>query len=110
MFELAKYEVVKMSEVNDGCSVLIVSPLKSIINDQISSLKGLNCTAVELLDETFVDIVRSPPQFNYCTAENAIEAKFLDEIKRSNSILHRNIAAVVVDESHTVETWAGKRY
>jgi ATP-dependent DNA helicase RecQ len=110
VYVLAKFELVKLSQVNHGCSVLVVSPLKSIINDQISSVKELNCTAVELSDETFGDIVRSPPQFIYCTAENVIEEKFLDEIKRFNSVLHRNIAAVVVDESHTVQTWAGKRY
>ena len=35
---------------------------------------------------------------------------FRDVLKDPSSPLHQNIAAIVVDESHTVETWAGKRY
>lgn len=42
VYVVAKYKLVKMSEVNNGCSFLVISPLKSIINDQISFLKELN--------------------------------------------------------------------
>jgi len=28
----------------------------------------------------------------------------------SSSLLHKNICGIVVDESHTVENWTGKRY
>jgi len=34
---------------------------------------------------------------------------FLDVLKNHGSALHRDLAVVVVDESHKVETWTGKR-
>ena len=112
VYALAKREMIKMAGNvnNDGCSVLVISPLKSIISDQISYLQSINNTAVEMSNKTFVDIVRSPPQFIYATAEQVIDQKFLKEMKSMTSILHRSIVAVVVDESHTVETWGAKRY
>ena len=64
VYALAKSEMVKMSgnSNNDGCSVLVVSPLRSIINDQIAYLQSINFSAVELSDKTFADVVGSPPQ------------------------------------------------
>ena len=35
---------------------------------------------------------------------------FRDIPKDPSSPLHQKIAAIVIDESHTVETWTGKRY
>ena len=35
---------------------------------------------------------------------------FRDILKDPSSPLHQKIAAIVIDESHTVETWTGKRY
>ena len=112
VYALAKSEMVKMSgnSNNDGCSVLVVSPLKSIINYQIAYLQSINFSAVELSDKTFADVVRSPPQFIYSTTEQAIDRKFMQEMKNITSVLHCSIAVVVVDESHTVETWGGQRY
>ena len=46
----------KLSGINDCCSILVVSPLKSIINDQIADIAyeslGYTGTAVELSEET----------------------------------------------------------
>ena len=44
----------KLSGINDCCSILVVSPLKSIINDQIADIESLGYTrtAVELYEET----------------------------------------------------------
>ena len=57
VYALAKSEMVKMSGISnndvDGCSVLVVSPLKSIINDQLpifnrSTFPQLNCRTKHL--------------------------------------------------------------
>ncbi|XP_029181305.2 ATP-dependent DNA helicase Q-like 3 [Acropora millepora] len=54
-------------------------------------------------------ILSDPPQFVYCTAEKVLEKSFLDELKNSNTAIHKAVSAIVVDESHTVESWTGKR-
>ena len=90
-------------------SILIISPLRSIISDQIAEIVSLGFSAVELLDENVSDVIRSPPQYIYASAESAINKAFLDGLKNTSSAIHQSIALIVVDESHTVETWTGKR-
>ncbi len=86
--------------------ILIISPLTSIICDQIAEMESLGFTALELTDKTLKDILLYRPQFMYCSAENATSQSFLDALRGE---LHNNVAAIIVDESHTVETWTGKR-
>jgi len=103
VFALAKQEL-----SSTKTSVLVISPLKSIIDDQISEMLSLNFTAMELSSE-MIDLVRdNPPQFLYCSAEAVLEKPFLAMLK-GDSELHRAVSAIVVDESHTVEAWTGKR-
>ncbi|CAB4033633.1 mediator of RNA polymerase II transcription subunit 34-like [Paramuricea clavata] len=64
---------------------------------------------MELSKETFHQITTSPPQFIYCSAENCIDKDFLDMLNDDGSQLHKSVEAIVVDESHTIETWTGKR-
>ena len=45
----------------------------------------------------------------FASAEEALSKSFLDSLKKEGNSLHDNLAAIVVDESHTVETWTGKR-
>ncbi|XP_068731882.1 uncharacterized protein [Montipora capricornis] len=47
-------------------------------------------------------------QLLFSSAENALDKEFL-EILKKNSRFQSSLAAIVVDESHTVETWTGKR-
>jgi len=103
VFALAKQEL-SLTKT----SVLVISPLKSIIDDQISEMLSLNFTAMELSSET-IDLVRdNPPQFLYCSAEAVLEKPFLAMLK-GDSELHRAVSAIVVDEPHTVEAWTRKR-
>ena len=46
----------------------------------------------------------------YASEGIAPKNSFRDVLKDPSSPLHQNIAAIVVDESHTVKTWTGKRY
>ncbi|KAK2563416.1 hypothetical protein P5673_013116 [Acropora cervicornis] len=54
-------------------------------------------------------IIEDPPIFIYCSAEQALEERFLSALKDRHRKLHQRVAAIVVDESHTVEAWTGKR-
>ena len=105
MYQLALEE----SDSPYGCSILIVSPLRSIIEDQIAFIESLKHSAKELCKKSFTNIKKSPPHFIYCTAEEAVADYFLDEMKANNSLLHQKIG-LVIDECHTVETWTGKRW
>ena len=88
--------------------VLVISPLKSLIDDQIVEMESLGCTALELKSDNVESIVKDPPQFNFSSAEKVLEKPFLNGLK-SQTILHEAVSAIVVDECHTVESWTGKR-
>ena len=69
--------------------MITTSSLKSTIDDQISEMLSLSCTAMDLMiimKETVNLLRESPPQFSLLLGA-----------------LHRTVSAIVVDESHTVE-------
>lgn len=49
-------------------------------------------------------------QLIFGSAETVMEKRFHDILKDNCSSLHRKLATVVKDETHTVEMWTGKRY
>ena len=63
VFALAKEQI-----SSSKTCVIVIAPLKSIIDDQISEM-SLNCTAMELTTEALNVVRESPPQFLYCSAE-----------------------------------------
>ena len=97
VFGIAKKNIIK-----SPVSVLIICPLKSIVADQLDQLKGI-CSAAELTNENFGNILKDPAEFIYCSTEQALEKRFLDALKDQNSKIHQRTSAVVVDEPHTVE-------
>ena len=44
----------------------------------------------------------------FAYAEEILEKSFHDWLK--NTPLHQNLTALIVDESHTVETWTSQRF
>ena len=94
---------------SEESTVVVISPLKSLISDQLAELESIDCSATELSGETLQQIVENPPCFVYATAEQALEDRFLKAVKDPKGKLHQKISLIVVDESHTVETWSGKR-
>ena len=69
--------------------MITTSSLKSTIDDQISEMLSLSCTAMDLMiimKETVNLLRESPPQFSLLLGA-----------------LHRTVSAIVVDESNTVE-------
>ncbi|XP_068696950.1 ATP-dependent DNA helicase RecQ-like [Montipora foliosa] len=90
-------------------TVLVVCLLRSIIDDQIEEAKGMGMSASSLSDVTDDELRSAKFQLLFAPAEEVINNRFLEILKEDGTALHRNLAAVVVDESHTVETWTGKR-
>ena len=96
-------------ERNEQQTVLVVCPLKSIIDDQIAEAQSMGISAASAADITEDELRSAKFQLIFGAAETVLERRFLDILKETNSSFHRRLAAVVVDESHTVETWTGER-
>ena len=112
MFLLATEEIRELCATQGNhlpSSVLIISPLRSIIEDQITEMRSMGVSAVELSSNNVEQVVRSSPQFIYASGESVIEKAFLNGLKNSRSAIHQSLSLIVVDESHTIETWTGKR-
>ena len=85
-------------------SVLVVCPLKSIISDQIEEARSLGLTALEIEHPGIFQILPRLPNILFTLAETVCADGFRDVIRK-----RQDVHLVVVDESHTIETWAGAR-
>ena len=81
VFSFAKRELLKRTGQAEAVIILVVSSLKSLIEDQIMELRSLSCSAEYLKSENLPQISESPPQFIYCTAEKAIDKDFFERLK-----------------------------
>ena len=93
-----------------NAAILVISPLNSIIKDQLKDMEQQGYSAVDASITSVKDMRECKFKIMYASAEMARKNSFRDVLKDPSSPLHQNIAAIVVDESHTVETWTGKRY
>ena len=75
----------KNYELNGNAAILVISPLKSIIEDQLQEMELLGYPAKDLANLSNDDIRRCNFKIVFATAEN------------SKSKLHRNISAIVVE-------------
>ena len=89
--------------------VIVVCPLKSIVQDQIGEVVSMGLTTVLLPEANLEDIESCQYNLLFASAEEVLDKKFLSSVKKPNTNFHDNLAAIIVDESHTVETWTGKR-
>ena len=90
--------------------VLVVCPLKSIIQDQSAEATSLGLKAVALGNCRLDDISSGKYQISYGSAQGILSKPFLSCLKKTDSPFHQQLCAIVVDESHTVETWTGQRF
>ena len=90
--------------------ILVICPLTSIIEDQIAEAGLLGIKCVSLLEISLLELKESAFNIVFSSAELVMEKKFKNILKDSWSLLHKNVCGIVVDESHTVETWTGKRF
>lgn len=100
----------KMKSSGEHTSALVVSPLNSLIEDQITEANSLGISAASLNSITEEELKSAKFQLLFASAESVLENKFLSAMKNSSSQLHRSLCAVIVDECHVVEMWTGKRY
>ena len=96
-------------EMNGKATILVISPLVSIIKDQILDMKSIGYSAVDSREMTASESRKCNFKVLYATAEKVKEKTFREMLIDPNSPLHQNICAIVIDESHTVEMWTGKR-
>ena len=90
-------------EMNGKATILVISPLVSIIKDQILEMKSIGYSAVDCREMTASEIRKCNFKVLYATAEKVKEKTFREMLIDPNSPLNQNICAIVIDESHTVE-------
>lgn len=91
--------------------IFIVTPLKSLVEDQVMELDKFGLSAVALpqvLDKKTKDDIYNLNE-NTCviigSAEEFLNEEFIDILKDQDSHLYHRLSLVVVDECHTVDTW-----
>ena len=90
---------VKNYELNGNAAILVISPLKSIIEDQLQEMDLLGYPAKDLANLSNDDIRRCNFKIAFATAEKVKEKPFRAMLVDSKSKLHRNVSAILVDES-----------
>ena len=91
---------------NPNASVLVISPLNSIVDEQVGKLTKLGLPAVHLKEndsQCMADISQRKFRFIFCSAEPCLSKEFQDLLKSTHE--GPEIEMVVADESHTVESW-----
>ena len=78
--------------------MVVVCPLRSIVEDQVVEAQELGLKAISLSNVKLEDLAGFELIFGLA-----------EEVRNSKSALKNIIEAVVIDESHTVETWTGER-
>lgn len=89
-----------------GHIVVVVSPLISLIEDQINNLRGLGLSAVNISDPE-VDSLRVE-KGEYSIVYGSPEAWLTNERWRtmlSNGVYSKKLCAVAVDEAHVLRQW-----
>ena len=88
--------------------MIVVCLLKSIVQDQLTEASLM--TATSLASASLQDVENGKYQLIIASTEEILAKPFLSSLKKSSSPLHQNLAPIIVDESHTVETWTGQRF
>ena len=88
---------------------LVVAPLSSIIKDQVETLQDKGFTAADISKLSECEMRECSLSFLFVSAEEVLKPKFQAELRNPESNLHKRLCCFVVDESHTIESWTGKR-
>ena len=93
-----------------SCAVLVVSPLVSLMIDQVESLRarGVKASIITSGSDIAPSLVATKSALSsdnllFCTAEALALLKWRDALE--NETVGKRIVAVVVDEAHCVSKW-----
>ena len=84
--------------------VIVVCPLKGIVQDQSTEASSMCLTSTSLASASLQDAENGKYQLIFASAEEIPAKPFLSSLKENSSPVYQNLAAIIVDESHTVET------
>jgi len=86
-----------------GGTTVVISPLISLMNDQVAQLKerGIDARSLagDLSAANWMDLQRRPPQFAYVSPERAQSRNFLAILE------HWDVRLLAIDEAHCVSQW-----
>ena len=100
------YQVFCQAQSSTNTSVLVISPLNSIVEEQTSEMSGLGIPSVHLKpssEECLKYVSEGKFKIIFGSAEDCLSKPFQDLLKSQCTGPH--ISMVVIDECHTVETW-----
>ncbi|CAB4034865.1 ATP-dependent helicase SGS1, partial [Paramuricea clavata] len=83
--------------------VLVICPLDGIVKGKLTEAESYGLKAVSLSSSDMFEQMNDAPNVVFASAEAVSQKAFRESLKRT-----RHIHAIVIDESHTVETWTGK--
>ena len=105
---------IEQKKISEGLQpnsvILVICPLISLVEDQIKEGQSLGLTCASLKDENNLLDDNPLPQLLFASAEKALDSDFKRILKDRSSKIHQQVECIVVDESHTVEIWTGKRF
>ena len=81
--------------------VIVVCPLKSIEQDQLTEASFMGLTATSLASASLQDVENGKYQLIFASAEEILAKPFLSSLKRTGSPLDQNLAAMILWESPT---------
>ena len=81
---------------------LVISPLNSVIDDQIEEANAMNISALSLSKASPEELRSGEFKLLFASAVNALESKFVNALKDKQSLLHQKIGLVVIDEPHVI--------
>ena len=84
-------------------TIIVILPLKSIMDEQIASNEfGLSACEFGFDCETLIAIRDGDVQVVCGAEEKVLHEKFTTLLKQGDTTFHRLLSLIVVDESHTV--------
>ena len=105
---------IEQKKISEGLQpnsvILVICRLISLVEDQIKEGQSLGLTCASLKDENNLLDDNPLPQLLFASAEKALDSDFQRILKDRSSKIHQQVECIVVDESHTVEIWTGKRF